>query len=105
MTALPKPIGRQLDPGYLRAVRRLPCLLSGAGCWGPVEADHAGPRPVGRKADDRTAVPLCRQHHHQRTNACGWFRDLTPEQRRVWCERAIEQTQRAVERADKGATW
>ena len=31
--------------------------------FGRIYAHHAGMRGLGRKADDRTAVPLCWRHH------------------------------------------
>jgi hypothetical protein len=31
--------------------------------FGRIEAHHAGQRAFGRKADDRTCIPLCWRHH------------------------------------------
>lgn len=31
--------------------------------FGRIYAHHAGPRAFARKADDRTAIPLCWKHH------------------------------------------
>lgn len=48
-------------------VRAMPCLLSGAGCKGQVEAAHVRSRGAG--GDRRDLVPLCSGHHreqHQR---------------------------------------
>lgn len=62
-------------------------------CDGPIEADHAGDRPLGIKAHDRTCIPLCRKHHRDRTDYRGYFSDLSGEQMRAWCNTAIEMTQ------------
>ncbi len=64
--AKPRRSGRALDPGYLEFVRGLPCcapLNEDDPCWGPIDPHHAGPHPMGRKADDDTCIPLCRKHH------------------------------------------
>lgn len=50
------------DPAYLEWIRTLPCAV----CYAqksPTQAHHAGVRGFGQRADDRTAVPLCGQHH------------------------------------------
>lgn len=68
-------------------------------CEGRVEADHQGDHPWGRKADDRTAVPMCWKHHRARTNPSGWskvpdiYSALTQEQRRAQRMEAIRWTQ------------
>ncbi len=89
------------DPEYLARVRSLPCLLSGrGGCYGPVEAHHAGKRPgMGLKAADRTAVPLCRAHHVSHWHACaGAFKGWDREKRREWSDEAIRVTRALLER-------
>lgn len=76
---------RGRNPGYLRAVRGLPCLVAGhskeergdKGDWshaGPIEAHHAGKNPgIGMKAPDITAVPLCQKHHRMITGVVGGY--------------------------------
>lgn len=64
-------------------------------CDGPIEADHAGERGLGRKAADSTCIPLCRGHHRERTDHAGTFRPLTRDELRAWRARAIEHTQAA----------
>jgi hypothetical protein len=60
----PRRSGRVRDRRYLLAVKELPCCLALLmNCDGPVHAHHAGARPLGRKADDSTAIPLCAAHH------------------------------------------
>ncbi len=94
MMGFPKPQGRVLDADYIRWVRQQPCCLAVRGaCSGPVEADHAGPRPVGRRADDRTCIPLCRRHHRQRTDYRGHFYGWTAETMRAWLDARIAETQ------------
>ncbi len=64
-----------------------------ANCAGEVQADHAGPRAMGRKAHDSTCIPLCAAHHDQRTNGWGLFRDYTLDMKRAWKANAIAHTQ------------
>jgi hypothetical protein len=51
----------QHDRRYLDWVRSLGCLI----CDRPSEAHHAGEHGFGRKAPDRTAIPLCWEHHRE----------------------------------------
>jgi len=97
----PRRSGRVRDEAYLRFVRSLPCLFGwsefawtgeGKNCRGVTEADHAGPRPVGRKADDDSAIPLCTEHHRQRTDYRGVFAEHTAATMRWWCDEAIART-------------
>lgn len=74
------------DPKYLAFIRDLPCLICmilhelKAGdfarkCAGWIgqsavqktstESAHTGPHALGRKASDRTAIPLCGHDHHR----------------------------------------
>lgn len=82
------------DPAHLRWIRTLPCVAPGApqGCDGAIEAHHAGRRPLGARAHDRTAVALCRLHHRCWHDGSGPFRDWNREQRRAWAQGAVEQT-------------
>jgi hypothetical protein len=59
---------------------------------GPSEADHLGSRGIGQKADDRTCGPMCSQHHRERTDHSGCFRDLDQAALRLWRARVIEDT-------------
>lgn len=68
-------------------------------CEGPIQVDHAGNRFTdgdGKRAFDRTCIPLCRKHHEQRTNAggtlgqAGIFYGFTAEMVRTWSNAAIE---------------
>lgn len=72
-------------------VKRQPCLMRGiwGRCSGPVEADHSGPRGVGRKAHDITCIPLCQRHHQ----ASRFPRSWTQAQRRAWLHAAVVYTQ------------
>lgn len=62
------------------------------GCFGEIQADHAGERAMGRKAHDSTCIALCRDHHDQKTNGWGMFSGLTLEQKRAWRKDAIAHT-------------
>lgn len=101
---------RVRDPAYMELVRALPCALSwlsaleGApaiwACLGPVEADHAGPRPLGRKCHDRETIPLCSRHHRQRTDYRGYFRGWDGARMRQWCDEQIANARAKVERLE-----
>jgi 5-methylcytosine-specific restriction endonuclease McrA len=82
---------RVLDPGIVEAVHQLPCAaagMPGARHRGPIEADHIGPHPYGRRSHDTEVAPLCRACHRNRTNprtgGSGWFDRLTPSERLAW---------------------
>ena len=57
-------LGPQRSPDYLAWIRTLPCVVCGSARL--VEAAHTnalGPRGLGQKASDFSAVPLCAAHH------------------------------------------
>lgn len=84
------------DPEYMERVRQLPCFVACCFlevCDGPIEADHAGRRPMGRKCSDRETVPLCSLHHRQRTDFSGPFKSWNGLQMRAWLDEAILTTQ------------
>lgn len=116
----PRRSGRERDRAYLLKVKGLPCILAPrlrvvateswqdqrkatmltsflcgvlTTCEGPIEADHAGRRPLGRKCSDHEAIPLCRKHHRERTDAAGYFRGWIASLMRVWLDLAIASTQ------------
>ena len=103
---------RVRDIAYMKRVKKLPCAVrwfsrqlfnqivwNGFGqqgatcCEGRVEADHAGVRGLGQKADDRTCIPMCTRHHRERTDQRGSFGGWTAQMMREWCEVAIAATQ------------
>ena len=69
--------GRVLDPKYLAFIRTLPCVCCNIENWRsccywvmslamftyPSEAAHTGPHGLSQKSNDRTAIPLCAEHH------------------------------------------
>ena len=80
---------RPRDLEYMQWVRTQPCCAVGmvshkSPCDGPIEADHAGRRGMRQKADDRTCIPLCRKHHHERGSFSGGFRDWDQSGMRHW---------------------
>lgn len=88
---------RPRETDYMLGVKRLPCaalLVPGHRCTGPIEADHAGPRGIGRKAHDSTVIPLCQQAHRERTDFSGPFRGWDQAQMREFLAGRIIQTQR-----------
>jgi hypothetical protein len=80
-------------------VRKMPCAARAVDphCDGHVQADHAGRRGVGRKADDRTCIPLCEKHHTQRASFHGVFRTWTQAGMRLWLDAVVAHTQAAFE--------
>jgi hypothetical protein len=64
-------------------------------CRGKIEADHLGERGIGQKAPDNTCGALCQQHHHERTNHYGIFKQLVQLELRAWRAEAISRTQTA----------
>jgi hypothetical protein len=81
----------------MRWVRRQPCAVRpipfATLCYGPVEADHAGRRGIGQKADDTTCIPLCRRHHGERGSFT--FRLFDQERMRAWLDSVIQATRSA----------
>lgn len=53
----------------------------------PVEAHHAGQRGLGKRAHDRTCIPLCRDHHEAWHGGRSPFSD--PLARQSWTELQI----------------
>lgn len=93
---------RDRDLEYMLLVKSLPCAVLTCApdasrvtpCNGAIEADHMGPRGLGQKASDRTCVPMCEQHHRERTDHCGAFRNLSQAEVRSWRAGALERTGR-----------
>lgn len=77
---------RARDIPYMKWVRRQPCCakVHGGICGGRVEADHAGRRGIGQKADDRSCIALCHRHHVWRTNFAGPFKEWDQMRMREW---------------------
>jgi hypothetical protein len=88
-------IVRELAPFLFLSTPEQASRFKATPCSGVVEADHAGARGIGQKADDRTCIPLCSSHHSQRTNHTGVFWLMTQHELRAWRARAIELTQAA----------
>jgi hypothetical protein len=88
---------RERAHDYMLWVKTLPCAargLKGAGrCSAVVEADHAGWRALGRKCSDDETIPLCSEHHLQRTEHSGVFRGWSRERMREWLDVQIQATQ------------
>ena len=82
------------DEVYLAWVRGLPCLVAGGStpCNGwPCHAHHAGPKRM-----DRTAIPLCFNHHNEWHAGVGAFAVLdgwNKAARRAWADIAIKTVQ------------
>ncbi len=71
-------VQRLRDPGHLRYVAGLSCLVCGRK---PVHAHHlrfAQPKALGRKVSDEFTVPLCNLHHrelHTCSNEEAWWEE------------------------------
>jgi hypothetical protein len=80
-------------------VKTLPCFArdigidTGRPCGGVVEADHAGRRGLGQKCSDDQTIPLCTEHHRQRTDFSGAFKSWTKDRMRYWLEASISLVQ------------
>lgn len=99
--AFPKPAGRAYDTPYLLEVKRLPCKLKGKEghtCDSRSQADHAGPRPRGRKCDDRECIPMCHSAHVQRTECTGYFKGWDKVRMKNWCGDRIAEVQAKLAR-------
>ena len=105
--------GRVRDPEYMAKVRALPCYVC---AWPqPVDADHQGEHPYGRKADDDTCVPMCRSCHGFRTDGKlpvvpfrfldgpGEWRNVGKAEMRQWCDEATAATRELVARLSLSA--
>ncbi len=81
--------------GYMGWVKSTACCapIFSTPCGGVIEADHAGSRAFGRKAHDSTCIPLCTNHHRERTDMSGAFRGWDAARMRAWCDFKIEETQ------------
>lgn len=90
---------RPRDGEYMAWVKTLPCAAREFGpCQGLIEADHAGDRAAFRRAPDDTCIPLCGEHHRQRTEYRGPWGRMSRDERRAWRHRAIERTREQWER-------
>lgn len=77
---------------YLAWIHTQPCCavgLPGHACGGRIEADHAGERPLGRKADDDTCIAICSQGHRERTDHSGPFKHWSRDEMRAWLDGQI----------------
>ena len=57
---------RPRDFAFMSWVKSQPCIVCEKQLilnFGSIYAHHAGQRAFGRKADDRTCIPLCWRHH------------------------------------------
>jgi hypothetical protein len=87
---------------HLLWVKTLPCLvaLEAPSLWlipepcdGPIQADHAGSRAVGRKCHDFETLPFCRKHHDARPGRRGAFGGMDRPTMREWLNAAIGRVQ------------
>jgi hypothetical protein len=56
------------DEAYLEYIRSLPCTICAEGLDPQpsiTESAHTGPHGLSQKSADRTAIPLCAQHHRE----------------------------------------
>jgi hypothetical protein len=104
----PRRSSRVRDVDFMRWVKTLGCMAyelgreTGHRCGGVVEADHGGRRGLGQKADDTTCIPLCTEHHRQRTDFSGAFKSWSKARMRGWLGACVLLT-KALWRAQQGA--
>lgn len=101
----PRRSARVRDAAYLAWIHTLTCAASGLHghiCDGPIEADHVGARPLGRKCNDAETIALCSLAHRQRTDHCGPFRSFTREQMRAFVDASLANTADAYARHTAG---
>lgn len=54
---------------WIKSQQCIACEARRSVSFGTVYAHHAGQRAFGRKADDRTCIPLCWRHHDRASSA------------------------------------
>lgn len=54
---------------WIKSQQCIVCEKAHSPNFGTVYAHHAGQRAFGRKADDRTCIPLCWKHHERASSA------------------------------------
>ena len=87
------------DTDYMLRVKGLSCVArelgldTGFPCGGVVEADHAGRRGLGQKCSDLETIPLCTEHHRQRTDFSGAFKTWNQARMRLWLAACIDYVQ------------
>jgi hypothetical protein len=58
------------------AVRAMPCVCEGHGCWGKMEACHLRPRGLGGcNGDKRELFPACTKHHREQEGRTAAFEE------------------------------
>lgn len=71
------------------AVERADNTPSNDPCSGWIEADHVGPRAMGRKSHDFECLPACKKHHDARPGRRGPFARLDRQAMRSWIVDAL----------------
>ena len=66
-TAIRRYVKPLKDSAYLRFIRRFPCVSCGSSRR--VEAAHIGPRGLGERTDDCSALPICFTCHQDGKDA------------------------------------
>lgn len=91
------------DKGFRTWVQQQPCLVCRELCElqkTRTEADHVGDRALGKRAHDRSCIPLCTEHHRDRHDCRGFFADRLKN--RSWLEWAMCETNRRYGRQQAG---
>lgn len=87
---------RDRDIAFMLWVKTMSCVArelgldTGHPCGGVIEADHAGTRGLGMKCDDRETIPICTEHHRQRTDFSGAFKTWHRDRMRSWLLACID---------------
>ncbi len=89
------------EPGYLRRVRELGCVIYDSRCQGPTEAHHAtGRKGMGQRNHDHLAMGLCALHHAERHSLSGYFKGMNKAAVRAWEQAQVERLRRDLTGSD-----
>lgn len=84
-------------PLHIAWIKRLPCAECAAPA--PSEAHHRVGAGMGLRSHDVTAIPLCRQCHHDFHSLSGSFKGKTRQELRDWHSERLFQTKAKVTQA------
>lgn len=68
-------------------------IIALSNCGGVVEADHTVNGGMSHKGPDALCVPICTQHHRERTDFSGAFKFFTKATMRAFTSTAVQLTQ------------
>lgn len=86
---------RERNFDHMLWVKTLACVARDmpTPCGGVIEADHAGERGMSQKCPDEETIPICTNHHRERTDFSGSFKAWDKAQMREWLLACLKHTQ------------